>query len=127
VPTTDADRVHEPLDHAECLRLLATPGLGRLAYTRGALPVVQPVSFRLRDDDVLIPVGFGSPLVEAVRGAVVAFQTDSYDGITRTGWTVTVVGPSRVLGCSAPEPPRHSAAIAVHLGLVEGWRTTLPA
>jgi hypothetical protein len=127
VPTTDEDRASERLGHAECLRLLGIPGIGRLAYTESALPAIRPVSFRLRAEDVLIPAPAGSPLLEAVRGAVVAFETDCYDGAARTGWSVTVmtvIGPSRVLARTADPAV---CLIAVQLGLVQGWRTSLPA
>jgi hypothetical protein len=136
VPTTDQDHTHESLGQEECLRLLGSAAIGRLAYTQAALPAIRPVSFLLRDQDVVIPVRADSPLLDAVRDAVVAFETDSYDHVARTGWSVTVVGPSRVL---SPAPARDHAPpgagddtrsalclIAVHLGLVHGWRTSLP-
>jgi nitroimidazol reductase NimA-like FMN-containing flavoprotein (pyridoxamine 5'-phosphate oxidase superfamily) len=121
VPTTDADRAQVPLRPDECLRLLRSAAIGRLAYTQSALPAVRPVTFTLEDGDVLIPAQAGSPLVSAVRGAVVAFQSDDYDLTARTGWTVTVVGPSRVLDGGAGE-----CVIAVGLGMVRGWRTGRP-
>jgi hypothetical protein len=121
VPTTDHDRCHEPLVREDCLRLLSTTGIGRLAYTQAALPAVRPVSFSLDGDEVLIPATLGSPLLGAVRGSVVAFEADAYDAIARTGWTVTVIGPSRVLD----ELPRPDLClIAVQPGLVRGWRTS---
>jgi uncharacterized protein len=120
VPTTDPDRRHEPLVREDCLRLLATTGIGRLAYTQAALPAVRPVSYSLDGDEVLIPATPGSPLLGAVHGSVVAFEADAYDVIARTGWTVTVVGPSRVLDRS-PRP--EVCLIAVRPGLVRGWRT----
>jgi nitroimidazol reductase NimA-like FMN-containing flavoprotein (pyridoxamine 5'-phosphate oxidase superfamily) len=122
VPTTDSDRRHHPLSREHCLRLLASTGLGRLAYTQGALPAVRPVTFTLRSGQVLIPAVEGSPLLDAVRGSVVAFEADSYDETTRTGWTVTVVGPSRVLEGDRPD----GSVIAVRTGLVRGWRTSAP-
>jgi hypothetical protein len=118
VPTTDQDLVHESLSVGDCLRLLGSAGIGRLAYTQAALPAVRPVTFTLGGDDVLIPVHAGSPLVGAVRGAVVAFEADAYDA-GRAGWTVTVVGPSRVVAADGPG----GCVIAVHMGLIRGWRT----
>jgi uncharacterized protein len=124
VPTTDRDRESQAIGTEECLRLLASTGIGRLAYTEAALPAIRPVSFRIREDDVLIPASRGSRLVRAIRGAVVAFQVDSYDGTARPGWSVTVVGPSRVITGGSSEAPG-ACLIAVQLGLVRGWRTTL--
>jgi nitroimidazol reductase NimA-like FMN-containing flavoprotein (pyridoxamine 5'-phosphate oxidase superfamily) len=125
MPTTDDDRTHEALGQAECLRLLGTAGIGRLAYTEAALPAIRPVSFSVRGDDVLVPVRRESSLVAAMRGAVVAFEADDYDPGTRTGWAVTVVGHSRVLEGEGVEGRSPSTCvIAVQVGLVEGWRTT---
>jgi uncharacterized protein len=134
VPTTDADRVVEPLDASECHALLGTVRIGRLAFTRDALPAIQPVTFRLHEDRVVIPARGCSALLPGARGAVVAFEVDAFDDETRTGWTVTVVGPSR----SVTEPtevaaldglawPRRSTEpdrcyISVGIGLIHGWR-----
>ena len=135
MPTTDDDRVVEDLDQAECQRLLAGAAVGRLGFTDGALPAIEPVSFVLHDGDVIIPARIGSPLVSAVRGSVVAFQADSFRDDTRTGWTVTLVGQSRVI--SAPQTvaeldqlwphPREGGPghcyLAVEPGLFRGART----
>jgi nitroimidazol reductase NimA-like FMN-containing flavoprotein (pyridoxamine 5'-phosphate oxidase superfamily) len=123
VPTTDSDRHSVPLGRDDCLRLIASTVIGRLAYTQGALPAVRPVTFTLRDGEVLIPADADSPLLEAVRGSVVAFEADEYDPRTRTGWTVTVLGPSRVLDAGRG----NGALIAVRPGLVRGWRTCAPS
>jgi len=126
--STDHDRAHEALEPAECLRLLGTAGIGRLAYTQAALPAIRPVSFSLRGQDVLVPAVRGSSFLTALQGAVVAFEADDYDPATRTGWAVTVVGRSRVVdgdGLGAAVPG--ACVIAVQVGLLEGWRTTAPA
>jgi len=128
VPTTDADRAQEVLGRAESLRLLRTVGIGRLAYTQSALPAIRPVSFSLRGEDVLIPIPDDSPLIGALRGSVVAFEADVYDADLRTGWTVAVVGPSRVVdGLRTDESLTPRSLIVVRVGLVQGLRTGLPA
>jgi hypothetical protein len=140
VPTIDEDRVFEVLDEGECRQLLGTGGTGRLGFTEGALPAILPVPFGLRDGDVMIPARRGSPVVTAVRGAVVVFEVGSYDGTTRTGWSVTVVGPTRLVSVPAdvaaiealrlsPGPPAPERCyITLHVRLVRGWRMSeLPA
>jgi nitroimidazol reductase NimA-like FMN-containing flavoprotein (pyridoxamine 5'-phosphate oxidase superfamily) len=87
----------EVLDEAECLALMATVPLGRIAFTEGALPAVQPVAFVLGDGEVFIPLHRGSRVAAASRGAVLAFEVDDFDTGARTGWNVTVVGASRVI------------------------------
>ncbi|MFC1405099.1 MULTISPECIES: pyridoxamine 5'-phosphate oxidase family protein [Streptacidiphilus] len=67
----------------ESLRLLARGSLGslgRIVYTRHALPVVLPVSFALDFSGTLIvSTPGGSSLAADLDGAVVALQVDSAD------------------------------------------------
>ena len=84
--------VLEELSRAECLGLLAIVPIGRLAYTRRALPAVDPVNFALDDGAIVIRADAGGKLAMASRGAVVAFQADDLDLAGRSGWSVTVVG-----------------------------------
>jgi hypothetical protein len=139
--TDDAEPASPPvpgsveLDEAECRRLLATASVGRISFTDGALPAIVPVPFALHEGQVLVPTRCSSPLASAVRGAVVAFGVDSFDPGTETGWSVTVVGPSRVLRdpqgmvalAVAGLPGRWTGpgrcVIAVQVGLIRGWRT----
>jgi uncharacterized protein len=84
--------VLEELPRAECLRLLATVAIGRISYTRQALPAVEPVNFAFDDGVIVIRTDAGGKLAAAARRAVVAFQADDLDLILRSGWSVTVVG-----------------------------------
>ena len=93
----DEDRQLEVLDQAECLDLLSTAAIGRVAFTEGALPAIQPVSFRLDGGQVLIPTRYGSKVAAASRAAVLAFEVDDVQPANRTGWNVTIVGPSRLI------------------------------
>ena len=122
------------LGDIECRRLLATSDIGRLVFTRDALPVVQPVRFGVRNGQVLIPTRTGSRLARAVRGAVVAFEVDFIDEVTGAGWTVTVVGPAHVLtdpddiaaasllGLRTWIPTARYSYVAVEIGLLRGYR-----
>ena len=125
------------LDEDECRRLLRRAPVGRLAFTEGALPTIQPVSFVVAGDDVVIPTGTGSKVAVAARGAVVAFEVDELDAARRTGWNVTVVGPSRVisepaevaaldaLGARAWAPAEAPCYVAVRIALIRGRRLAL--
>lgn len=124
-------RSHEVLGRDECLRLLSTATVGRLSYTSAALPAIAPVSFRLGHGEILVPASAGSPLLPAVRSAVVAFQVDSFP--CGGGWSVSVIGFSRVVPgpvpCGLTDPPGSAPTaadgdchVAVHLDLVHGWR-----
>jgi nitroimidazol reductase NimA-like FMN-containing flavoprotein (pyridoxamine 5'-phosphate oxidase superfamily) len=134
VQTTDEDRFLEILDEAQCRGLLTTTTIGRLAFTEGALPAILPASFTLEDGHVLLAVSSANSVVDAVRRAVVAFQVDEFNPVAMTGWSVTVVGPSRII-----LDPREAATltrlpgatrlahparcyVTVELSLVRGWR-----
>ncbi|MEV0379338.1 pyridoxamine 5'-phosphate oxidase family protein [Nonomuraea sp. NPDC050643] len=85
------------LTREECLRLLASTPIGRIVFTDRALPAVQPVTFHLDGDAIVIRTGSGSKLAAATRRAVVAFEVDAFDPGPRTGWSVTVVGHARAV------------------------------
>jgi uncharacterized protein len=128
------DRRLEVLDQDECLELLAGAVVGRLAFTEDAMPAIQPVSFTVLGGDVLIPTRPGSKVAAASRGAVVAFEVDDVDAVERTGWNVTVIGPSRVVtdpdvirsfdrrGIRPWVPAAEHCYIAVRITLVRGRR-----
>jgi hypothetical protein len=83
------------LSREKCLRLMATAPVGRIIYTRRAMPAVEMVNFTLDAGDIVIRTAASGKLAAAIRGAVVAFEADEYDPATRTGWSVTAVGHAR--------------------------------
>ncbi|MCD7442376.1 pyridoxamine 5'-phosphate oxidase family protein [Streptomyces lincolnensis] len=86
------------LDRQECLRLLAKVPIGRVVYTRQALPAVLPINFSLDTDaSVLLCTSPASDLVHAIDGVVVAFEVDEFDAATRSGWSVVVTGRATVV------------------------------
>ncbi|MFF0224012.1 pyridoxamine 5'-phosphate oxidase family protein [Streptomyces sp. NPDC004629] len=92
------------LDRQECLRLLAKVPVGRVVYTRRALPAVLPVNFSLdTDSSVLLCTSASSDLVRAIDGVVVAFEADDFDAATRSGWSVVVTGRASVVS----DPAEH--------------------
>jgi hypothetical protein len=134
VTTVHDDRELDVLGRDECLALLAGAPVGRIAFTEGALPAVQLVAFVVADGEIFIPTHGGSKVALASRGAVVAFEVDDFDAEARTGWNVTVVGPSRVisdvhyvhqldtLGVRPWAPGLDPCYIGVRIGVVGGRR-----
>ena len=126
----------EELDEAECRLLLTTATVGHLGFTHGALPAIVPVPFALQDEHVIIPARRSNPMVAAVRGAVVAFEVDHFDPHTETGWSVTVIGASRVTGDRDQVAPFEAIRspqvltghdrcfICIRPGLLRGWRAS---
>ena len=83
----------EILPREECLRLLRTQYLGRVAVRIGEAPSILPVIFALLDDDVVFRTDPGTKMSAAVMRTLVAFEVDDADPTTRAGWSVLVVGP----------------------------------
>lgn len=119
----------------ECLALLGSRRVGRLAYVaRPGVPDVVPVNYALHGDDVLVRSGPGPKLQAADRGEVLVLQVDDVDEDARTGWSVVAAGPGRRLSAAQqqalrgdvlPETwatgPRH-AVIRIQMARVEGRR-----
>lgn len=126
----------EVLDRDECLRLLGTVTLGRIAISSGALPVILPVNFRLTGDTIIFRTASGTKLDAATRGAVVAFEVDAMDPLEHTGWSVMVTGVARQVTDTAeldeirPErvarwaPLGEDCIIAISTDMVSGRRIT---
>ena len=87
----------EPLTLAECHRLLAPGGLGRLAFTTVSGLMVLPVNYLLAAGTIVVRTGTGS-LIAAHGEDPVSFQADHLDETLGYGWSVLVRGQAhRVL------------------------------
>jgi nitroimidazol reductase NimA-like FMN-containing flavoprotein (pyridoxamine 5'-phosphate oxidase superfamily) len=83
------------LPRSDCLRLLASVPVGRIIYTRRAMPAVELVNFAVDGGDIVLRTAPGGKLAAAAQGAIVAFEADALDPEHRSGWSVTAVGPAR--------------------------------
>ncbi|WP_324199068.1 pyridoxamine 5'-phosphate oxidase family protein [Nocardia amamiensis] len=90
------DRDVVELDRAEAMWLLESAPLGRVVFTRDALPAIRPVNHLVEDGGVIIVrTQLISRLSSAVRGnspVVVAYEADDIDPVRRVGWSVVVTG-----------------------------------
>ncbi|MFF4388360.1 pyridoxamine 5'-phosphate oxidase family protein [Streptomyces sp. NPDC001552] len=90
-------RQMEELRADEALHLLGSVELGRLVFTRHALPAVRPVNHLLDAGDIIIRVSDGS-MLEALfaaqegAGVVVAYEADAIDQGAHLGWSVVATG-----------------------------------
>jgi nitroimidazol reductase NimA-like FMN-containing flavoprotein (pyridoxamine 5'-phosphate oxidase superfamily) len=97
--TTDRQPGLEALDEAECLRLIAPGGIGRIAYSGRYGPTVLPVNYRLYEETIVFRTAQDSPTDEDLRTGIanaeykVAFEIDEIDLGAREGWSVLVQGP----------------------------------
>lgn len=81
----------EIIDRAECLRLLSTRTVGRLAFAVGDQPLVLPVNYAVEGDVVVFRTGEGTKL-DFAPSAKVAFEVDDIHEETLSGWSVVVQG-----------------------------------
>jgi nitroimidazol reductase NimA-like FMN-containing flavoprotein (pyridoxamine 5'-phosphate oxidase superfamily) len=90
------------LGRAEALGLLASAPIGRIVFTRHALPAIRPVNHVVDQGDIVIRTHEGAALSSAAEqagpsGVVVAYEADSIDPDTRLGWSVVVTGYARLI------------------------------
>jgi len=79
-----------PLD--DCLRLLASVPLGRIAFQSEGELIVLPVNHAVDGQSVVFRTASGSKLSAAESENVVTFEADEYDARRRAGWSVVVTG-----------------------------------
>ena len=82
----------ETLTRAECLQLLTTRGIGRIALQLGDDPAILPVNYAMLGDDVVFRTDPGAKLSAAVLRVKVAFEVDQTQPFSHEGWSVLVVG-----------------------------------
>ncbi|MFL6023719.1 MAG: pyridoxamine 5'-phosphate oxidase family protein [Marmoricola sp.] len=92
------------LSPGECRARLADQQVGRAAIVAPDGPHIIPVNYALVDESVVIRTSPFTLLATHGQDAVVAFEVDHFDQVTRTGWSVLVRGRT--------EPVFDSAEIA---------------
>ena len=78
-------------DH-ECLELLSSARLGRIALTIRALPIILPVAVATMDSALVFRVGQGAISKAADMQQVVCFEADWANGGLSVAWSVTAIG-----------------------------------
>jgi nitroimidazol reductase NimA-like FMN-containing flavoprotein (pyridoxamine 5'-phosphate oxidase superfamily) len=110
----------EPMDEAECLRLMSAGGVGRVGYTGRFGPTVVPVNYALYEGTVVFRTGQDSPMGEDLRSGIehaeskVAFEIDEISPATREGWSILVQG-------SAHPVDSETERVSVMQSGVEPW------
>lgn len=86
----------EVMDRAECLRMLRTDDVGRVAVVDAGHPVIFPVNYAVDGEHIVFRTAEGTKLDATLKGGPVSFEIDETDRHTRTGWSVIVTGWARV-------------------------------
>ena len=108
----DGARELVELDRREALDLLASVTVGRIVFTRDALPAIRPVNHLVDDGQIIIRTRLSASAGKAA-GMVVAYEADDLDPIHRLGWSVVVTGLARAID----DPER----IAHYTQVVQPW------
>jgi nitroimidazol reductase NimA-like FMN-containing flavoprotein (pyridoxamine 5'-phosphate oxidase superfamily) len=94
------------LTERECQDLLGTHGVGRLAVTTPAGPLVVPVNYGVVDGAIVFRTAAGTTPAQ-VSGHEVAFEVDRVDEALSQGWSVLVRG--RAHAVTDPDEARRLA------------------
>ncbi|MGH3153274.1 MAG: helix-turn-helix domain-containing protein [Streptosporangiaceae bacterium] len=84
-------RVITKLTPAECRRLIAPGGIGRIAFGTVSGPVVLPVNFAFFDDTLVVRTAEGT-IIDGHADGPVALEVDRLDEALCQGWSVLVRG-----------------------------------
>jgi uncharacterized protein len=82
------------ISEEECMRLLQTKDMGRLAVVRQGRPEIFPVNYGIDGRDIVIRTDAGTKLRLATLGWV-AFEVDQFDPVSLKGWDVQARGLAR--------------------------------
>jgi nitroimidazol reductase NimA-like FMN-containing flavoprotein (pyridoxamine 5'-phosphate oxidase superfamily) len=111
------DVVFEELDEAECLRLIAPGGIGRLVFAGRFDLTVLPVNYKLHNGAILFRTAGQGTTDEDLRTGIdsaeyrVAFEVDDFDKETRQGWSVLLQGPAHHLDSEAEQAEAASVGV----------------
>ena len=93
-----AAAVTQLLEEAECRRLIAVGGVGRIGYTGRFGPTILPVNYVLYEQTIVFRTGQHSPMGEDLRTGIadaeykVAFEIDEISPATKEGWSILLQG-----------------------------------
>ncbi len=114
------------LSRAECLALLASGEVARVAVITPDGPHIVPVAYAVLEDTLVLRTSAYSLLGTHARDAEVALEIDEVDPGTRSGWSVVVRGRCAVEGDPrtirairevAPDGPWADGTRTLHLRL----------
>jgi hypothetical protein len=112
----------ETLDPEECWRLIATQGIGRVAFVVDGEPAVLPVTFASAPPLIVFRTAAGSAFDRLVRDSEVAFEVDWADPAYHSGWSV--VGRGVAHGLEGRLSPAELSSLCLRpwgLQVAPGW------
>jgi hypothetical protein len=107
------------LDESECLELLDTATVGRMAFVVDGRQHLLPINYVVHEAVVYVRTADGTSFSRLDDGTDVVFEVDYHDDVFRWGWSVTAVrsagSPTRRCSrpstrCDVPRPGRRATA-----------------
>ena len=102
----------EVLSSQECLRLLGSQHVGRLAVIAEEYPMVVPVNYAIDGEVIVFRSGPGTKLT-AAQHRNVAFEVDAIDLEKRQGWSVLVAGVAEIVSDDDPDSASRTKSLRV--------------
>jgi nitroimidazol reductase NimA-like FMN-containing flavoprotein (pyridoxamine 5'-phosphate oxidase superfamily) len=88
------ERHFDAMGRQQCLDLIESHHLGRIAWQAADLPQILPISYAMHQGSVYFRTLPDGLLAELAQPASVALEVDDLDQQTRTGWSIVLHGHS---------------------------------
>lgn len=108
-----SERHFEAIGRQQCLELIESHHLGRIAWQAADLPMILPITYAMHQGSVYFRTLPDGLLAELAQPTSVALEVDELDQQTRSGWSIVLHGHS-----SAVLEPDELAALWVSDSLV---------
>ncbi|MGH1561256.1 pyridoxamine 5'-phosphate oxidase family protein [Mumia sp. DW29H23] len=76
----------------ECWELLGSQEVGRVGFVAEGAPQIFPVNFMVHEGRILFRTTPYGAVAQAVTGTPIAFEVDTIDASSQTGWSVLLTG-----------------------------------
>ena len=100
------------LDEAECLARLQATAVGRVGVVVDGQPLVFPVNYVLDGRSIVVRTNAGT-LLRGASFRFVAFEIDSFDAGSRSGWSVMVQGMGHDITDNVDQVSEHLQTVEV--------------
>ncbi|HEU4908197.1 MAG TPA: pyridoxamine 5'-phosphate oxidase family protein [Propionibacteriaceae bacterium] len=91
------ERHFDAMGRQQCLDLIESHHLGRIAWQAGDLPQILPISYAMHQGSVYFRTLPDGLLAELAQPTSVALEVDDLDQHTRTGWSIVLHGHSSAI------------------------------
>jgi nitroimidazol reductase NimA-like FMN-containing flavoprotein (pyridoxamine 5'-phosphate oxidase superfamily) len=87
-----SERRFDAIGPRQCLELIASQHVGRVAWQAADLPQILPVTYTMHDGSAYFRTSPHGILAELARPTSVAFEVEELDQQTRSGWCIVLHG-----------------------------------